>query len=55
MVSFYIVKTDALITDFVYCEGPKFQKLNLQLRKEIQQLQQKGYYGPGLFISYQSK
>jgi hypothetical protein len=27
--------------------GPKFQKLNLQLRKEIQQLQQKGYYGPG--------
>ncbi|KAA1122351.1 hypothetical protein PGTUg99_036930 [Puccinia graminis f. sp. tritici] len=27
--------------------GPQFQKLNLQLRKEIQQLQQKGYYGPG--------
>ncbi|PLW58790.1 hypothetical protein PCANC_00335 [Puccinia coronata f. sp. avenae] len=33
--------------------GPKFQKLNLQLRKEIQQLQQKGYYGPGFWSSGQ--
>ncbi|KAA1129001.1 hypothetical protein PGTUg99_021677 [Puccinia graminis f. sp. tritici] len=33
--------------------GPQFQKLNLQLRKEIQQLQQKGYYGPGFWSSGQ--
>ncbi|KAH9462583.1 hypothetical protein MJO28_002651 [Puccinia striiformis f. sp. tritici] len=33
--------------------GPHFQKLNLQLRKEIQQLQQKGYYGPGFWSSGQ--
>ncbi|WAR53045.1 hypothetical protein PtB15_2B474 [Puccinia triticina] len=31
----------------------QFQKLNLQLRKEIQQLQQKGYYGPGFWSSGQ--
>jgi len=33
--------------------GPQFQKLNLQLRKEIQQLQQRGYYGPGFWSSGQ--
>ncbi|KNZ43944.1 hypothetical protein VP01_968g2 [Puccinia sorghi] len=31
----------------------QFQKLNLQLRKEIQQLQQRGYYGPGFWSSGQ--
>ncbi|MBW0468724.1 hypothetical protein O181_008439 [Austropuccinia psidii MF-1] len=33
--------------------GPQFQKLNRQIRQEIEDLQRKGYYGPGFWSSGQ--
>ena len=34
--------------------GPGFQALNARLRKEVRELQDKGYYGDGTPLSYDS-